>query len=374
MNIHFFLDPLGHYTKMFADRAKILDPDCLIVNTHKSKINHDSVICFNLPGEEFWQWVAGLKNVDRVFFHYYNIHFEKLNAILKTAFPKLVSVWCFWSGDFYALPEFLNDQYFGFSRKFIPFHLKHRANPVRKSLAFIYHKWKNQISYDHKRYIKSFEKIDYFAGLFKSDYENVLAYSGAKMKYVPFAYLSIEQIVGGEINRSHTPKENIVMVGHSANLSLNHYEVLQKLREINYSSLVLIPLSYGDVNYKKKLIEATHDFKLNVKILEEFIPLEDYNKETEKVKCAIFNCSIQIAVGNIVMLLWQGVKLFIHPQSSVYVDLKKWGIILYSTDEITKLALEAGLTEQEVENNRKILLQHLSEEKVKSYCEHLFKL
>lgn len=374
MNVHFFMDPLGYYTKMFTDRAKRIDPDCLIININHSKIKEDQVISFEMTDQYFWEYVDKLKGVKRIFFHYYNIHFEEVNKYLKKKNPELKSVWCFWSGDFYALPEFVEQQYLEFSRKFIPFGLKYRNNPFRKLMAYFYHRLSARNYYDHNRFIRSFDNIDYFVGIFESDYQNVVNYSHAKMTYIPFAYLSVEQAMGDDLKDAGAIEGNTIMVGHSANMSLNHYEVLKQLEAINSKNEILLPLSYGDERYKKALIEAVKYMKINVFTIDEFMPLDDYNQRIAGVKYAIFNCNIQLAVGNIILLLWRGVKIFIDPRSSVFIDMRKWGMILYPLSEISLDSLSSPLSDHEIQHNRMVLKKHLSEEKVTDYYTNIFNL
>ncbi len=159
------------------------------------------------------------------------------------------------------------------------------------------------------------------------------------------------------------------MINHSADPTLNHFEALEKLNNIKCKSEIWLPLAYGNEIYKADLINSISKFDLNIEILYRFIPLELYNLKLKEIGIAIFNIKIQQAFGNIVPLIWLGVKVFLSKESSIYLDLKNKGINIYNIDEISTENLQ-NLDFDKIYENRKILMSILSEEKVNEYLQN----
>jgi hypothetical protein len=211
--------------------------------------------------------------------------------------------------------------------------------------------------------LKSFEKIDYFISFLDTDYKFVI--TNKKTKYLKMSYVSIENILGDLYKQEANPGRKI-MINHSADPTLNHFEAIEKLYSIQCEKEIWLPLAYGDEVYKSDLINAISKFELNIEILHNFIPLGQYNLKLKEIGIAIFNIKIQQAFGNIVPLIWLGVKVFLSKESSIYIDFKNKGIHIYEIEEISTKSLQ-NLDFDKITENRKILQSILSEEKVNEY-------
>lgn len=365
MDIHFFMDPLGYYSSKFAERAFTITPGCRIININVPKSLHEKIDYYDGFTKELKEEVLKLK-VDRVYFHFYNATFEYVNKLIKSKNPACKSYWFFWSGEFYNLPELSHLQYLDFSTayinrtKFKHYWLKNAAKYVLKSLY-------DKTIYLKSSFFKSFQLIDYFVCTFKEEYMNVKEYAKCSFEYKHFAYLSTDQTLGDLKDQDFLNDGKTIMIGHSSNPCLNHYEIIVKLNEIKCNSNILLPLSYGDLDYKDYLLDHIRGFKLNIERMEEFVDLDSYNRKLSAVTFAVFNSPIQIAFGNVISLLWMGVKIFFHEKSSLYIELKRMGMIVFSTEQITYDEITSPFSREQKLLNREKLEEYLSENKVLEY-------
>jgi len=133
MNLHFFMDPFGHYSCHFAERLRQIDStNNLIVNINEAKINDPRIIYFKNYNHELKNWIDEQKNIKRVYFHYHNPIFQEINKKFKKKNPAIISTWVFWGGDFYSLPEFNSAKYLKFSAQFSAGSYLQRSNKLDK--------------------------------------------------------------------------------------------------------------------------------------------------------------------------------------------------------------------------------------------------
>lgn len=369
MDIHFFMDPLGYYSSKFAERAFTITPGCRIININHAKNCHEKIEYYDGFTKELKAEILKAK-VDRVYFHFYNATFEYANKLIKSKNPSCKSYWFFWSGEFYNLPELSHLQYLDFSTEYIN-RTKTSHNGLKNVAKFILKNLYDQTIYLKSSFLKSFKLIDYFVCTFYEDYVNVKAYAKSTFAYKYFAYLSTDQTLGALKEQDFRNDGKTIMVGHSSNPSLNHFEIIEKLSEIQCNSNILLPLSYGDMEYRTYLLENISRFRLRIESLEEFLDLESYNQKLSAVTFAVFNSPIQIAFGNVISLLWMGVKIFIHEKSSLYMELKRMGVIVFSTNQITYNEITEPLSGEQKLFNREKLEEYLSESKVLEYYKEI---
>ena len=167
--------------------------------------------------------------------------------------------------------------------------------------------------------------------------------------FEPAAYLEVKHHSGTKI-----------LVGNSADPSNNHKEVLDKLKPYKGNDIkIFCPLSYGNQEYAAKVI----DYGKSI-FGEKFVPMTDflerdkYLQFLQEIDVAIFNHKRQQAMGNILMLLGYGKKVFIRKESTLMGLFNSNGIAIFDSDIINI----DKLSQQLAESNRKIILDCFSEE------------
>ena len=78
-------------------------------------------------------------------------------------------------------------------------------------------------------------------------------------------------------------------------------------------------------------------------------------------------------MGNIVVALYLGAKVFMSGKSPLYEDLTGRGLIIFKLEDITQESLDTPLSRMQKDNNRKILVSSNSWERLKEITYNLFK-
>lgn len=384
MNLHIFQDSIGHYASQTYERLRKIDTEGrenLFINLTDqidgTKI--EGVVQFNRNWPDVLHFINKIDDLNRVYFHCYNHYSQYLLRQIRKVNKDVLFVWIFWSGEFYNLPEFLPEIYLGYSQQFIPPIYTGFWKKI-KSKVFNFREWAFQRPYYiHRNFIRSFNKIGFFAGVLQEDYNTIINYSGAKMKYTQFAYLSYDQFVKKDLvlpAEYKQPNKFKLMINHSGDPTLNHFDVFERLENISYSGEIVLPLAYGDEKYMAEIKDyANTQWKDRVIFWDTFSRPEEYVKKQEYIDFAVFNSKIQQGFGNIIALLWFGVKIFFREENSIYIDFKRWGIKVFSIQsDFTEEHLVSRLSEEEIEQNRVILKKYLSNDVVNGYYKSLIEL
>jgi hypothetical protein len=104
--------------------------------------------------------------------------------------------------------------------------------------------------------LKAANRINYFGVLYQEEYDLLMSRNilnlGAKL--VRFTYYPIEFIFKDVEHLKIS--SNSILVGNSASISNNHLEAFELVKLFNLTNRkIVVPLSYGDSNYAKKIIK-----------------------------------------------------------------------------------------------------------------------
>lgn len=146
-----------------------------------------------------------------------------------------------------------------------------------------------------------------------------------------------------------------ILVGNSATPTNNHIEIFSKLEFFKTHNInIIIPLSYGDENYKNKIINLSKNiFKDKITFLTEFLPYTEYLEILKNIDIAIFGHERQQATANIIQLLGFGKKVFLNKKSTLYdyFNKKDFKIFDFQNFNIDKLSDEALFKNQNLAKN-----------------------
>jgi hypothetical protein len=185
---------------------------------------------------------------------------------------------------------------------------------------------------------------------------------------VQFAYVSFQQLINDKTLMASRSGYK-VMINHSSDPTLNHHEVLMTLKEKNIKNTIYLPLAYGNIEYAKDVTSIAKSlFGKQVQIQDEFIDKHAYTEQFLDIGFAIFNNKVQQGLGNLIPLLWLGVKVFLREKNSVYLDLKQWGMFIYTIEnDLKNEEFVESLNSAQVAHNRAVLRERLSDEVVDKY-------
>jgi hypothetical protein len=106
--------------------------------------------------------------------------------------------------------------------------------------------------------------------------------------------------------------------------------------------------------------------------LTDFLPLKEYESKVANCKIAILNHRRQQGLGTAMLLLWQGAKLFLSQDSTVFDYFKRIGVSVFSIEHDLYEGSTGCLTElseDEIIRNRKILREEFSKNSVMAQAE-----
>ncbi|BDX39350.1 hypothetical protein CYCD_27050 [Tenuifilaceae bacterium CYCD] len=183
-----------------------------------------------------------------------------------------------------------------------------------------------------------------------------------------FTYVLMEDFVGNDFLDSRCEKNGNILIGNSSSFSSNHADIFYKLKDSDYlnKTTVYVPLSYGNKIY------ANHVAKVGKKILgNSFLPLtkfiaqKEYHKILLSCSCVIMNHNRQQALGNIIVALWLGSKVYLKEGTSTFQYFKNLGIYIYSIendlDSHNQNSFES-LSDEQLITNREILMKVFGKE------------
>jgi len=150
-----------------------------------------------------------------------------------------------------------------------------------------------------------------------------------------FQEKAIEKILKEENEQIY--KSIRVIVGNSATESNGHLEAFKMLEKYKeYPIEIFCPLSYGDMEYAKKVISIGKEI-----FDEKFIPIVDYMEKEDYLRflrsmdVGIYNCNRQQALGNIYALLKFGKKVYLQENTSMWKQIHEYdNILVYSLSKL----------------------------------------
>lgn len=293
-------------------------------------------------------------NFDFIVIHCLNNFWYELILALS---PEVKVVWIGWGYDYYDLIDI---------NLFLPLTLK-----LKGGEGFI-EIFKKKLRKNKKLKLKKkvVERIDYFCPVLESEFYVIKnKYNWFRFpKYIDFNYGSIdvdftkgfsEELVNG----------NSILVGNSATYENNHLDVFEILNKINKNDLkLIIPLSYGDEDYKDKIIKTCDEIVGNEKkqYLVNYMSIEDYVDIIRSCGNVIMGHLRQQALGNILIMLFLGAKIFLYKENPIYLYLISSGFKVYSIEQLLlePELLEIPLCDNDIACNKRNLEKLWSE---KSY-------
>jgi len=215
------------------------------------------------------------------------------------------------------------------------------------------------------------KKIGHIITYIKGDYELIKKWYHSKAKYHEcFMYLSnvyenrnFKQKTGDAIN---------ILVGNSAAETNNHLILLEKLAKHKDNNIkIFVPLMYGNKEDYINLVisKGKEIFKEKFIPLTEFMPEEKYLEFLSNMDIGIFGHNRQQGMGNVIQLLGMGKKVYINDQATPWDLFRSLGVTIYSINEDFNFYLDR----EKLENNKKIIENYFTKERLKIQWEQIFK-
>ncbi|EHO08782.1 hypothetical protein HMPREF9714_02153 [Myroides odoratimimus CCUG 12901] len=340
---------INSHKKKFSNL--IYENTYLFLLDSKEIINADKdVLYINVNSSELKQYIQGCWNYDMIvtngLSYYQALFINKLDKEFKNIYWSFFGTEVYSDNLFFARNSLLDSETYIYYKK----------NWLYRGLQSIYHLrflFIGKRGY-RKEIRNAMKRCGYF--LWYSFEEFQFISSKVNIKFpsfiqLPFLNLSFEY-------NKYVKKEKNILVGNSGSEYNNHIDLFYKIDSCTkdgWDYKVLVPFSYGyTYNYKRKIDRELSSLNLDINLLTEFIPYEEYISNFEKATTAIYPSFRQMGLGNIIMCMQCGVKVYLSVKNPTYSWLIKHNFLVYSIENCLKLDIEndsLSLTEDEIMSN-----------------------
>lgn len=362
INLHFFVDEkvVSRCIKNFEDvlphqnRYIIVIPDRDYQLKHV-KVQNEQIFAVTYGSEEFYKAVGDLRQYRHVIIHL--LTWEMFQ--FASEHPEGHFTWVTWGSDLYSDLLEVRGYKLYYDKKAI---YKYQGR----------NKWYKRLGratlgkfYEYKRMrvkVKALKNISRICTT-PGDYRLLMEYF-PEAQHLERArlggYYPLDAMISKSLLESRVVGQNII-VGNSAYGHGNHVEVFQKLRSIDLTGRkVIVPLSYGDMP-EYIMEEGKRILGEHFEPIVDFMPLDEYNKLLLSSSVFIYGNYRQAAVGNIVVALYVGGKVFLDEKNPLLQMYRDSGCIIFSIDELPE-KINYELTEEEIETNKNAVIKNNSYE------------
>lgn len=321
--------------------------------------NHRNVVKCNPDSKCFWENLGKISQYDKIIIHYLSSDIARF--ICKISHPSIY--WIEWGGDLYN--GLLSRRGFQlYYDKDIEWKiLGHRMPKFLFNMYWGINSWKS-----NKLFMRAIKKIRYFVpDSMYDEYPLLMNYYPElnHLQYRGFFYYPIDEVLGENYNSRYSKDKNII-VGNSASLTGNHSEVFQLLSNLDlFNRKVIVPLSYGPKLYVDYVVERGEKLLQDrFEPIVNYMSLQDYNTLLESANIFIYNNYRQEAVGNILVALYLGGKVFLNKRNPLLKFYKSIGLHLFEIDDLYAPDAFASLSSDSIEENRSLLMKTYSRERL----------
>lgn len=200
-------------------------------------------------------------------------------------------------------------------------------------------------------------RIDYMSTVLPSEYEMLSQLEGFHAEYFPFQYAFKDDFSYGDMYDN----ADKILLGNSATETNNHLDIIALLNKRNIKNECILPCSYGSSEYLQKLKQSLLGHHKNLRIIENFLPQAEYATLLCSCRVGIFGHLRQQAVGNILICMLHGSKVYLYRDSIAYKYFSKAGYYVYTIeDDLTEENVNTLMTKKERELNRKLALKQFT--------------
>lgn len=164
-------------------------------------------------------------------------------------------------------------------------------------------------------------KINYLTTVLPTEFSLIKTEFNLKAAFVPYNYDSLNQLLAND--KEYELGGNI-LIGNSATPSNNHLDVFDKLKAMDHK--IIVPLNYGENYYQRLIIKkGSEKFGAKFKPLTSFMPFGEYQEIVLSCNTMVMHHIRQQGLGNILLALFVGIRVFLNPKSTTYSYFKQIG-------------------------------------------------
>lgn len=278
-----------------------------------------------------------------IIIHGLNSEFLKYFIIKNKKFIPVI--WIGWGFDYFNY--FKGILYKDKTRELIvEFDLTSKKNVENKFLPFLKKKANDK---------EVINKINFFAPVLENEFEIITEFfPNQPISFIDWNYLTLEDdIIKGFENSLIEGSD--MLFGNSANPLNNHLDGFDEIMDFKfYFDNIICPLSYGDKINKERVKNLGSElFGARFIPISDFLDYPDYVKYLLSCKYVFVNSLRQLAMGNIVLMLYLGSYIILDRRNPVYVFFKNKGVEVFSIED----AKAGNLPKINLQSTRKILIE-----------------
>ncbi len=190
-------------------------------------------------------------------------------------------------------------------------------------------KWRTDFNNEIK---KAISRIDFFLGLSKTEYIFLKEYWSDLPTFmqIPFSTIKTKEL-------ENKVKSNNIIIGNNRSPYNNIIDILELIEKCEnkdkYSFNMMF--NYGSNNiYTNEVREKALKIK-NIKVIENFIPFDEYQKFYMSIDALVLNGYRQMAMRAIFESLSSGVKVYLNKKNVILQWLKEEGFLIFSIEDFS---------------------------------------
>lgn len=334
---------IDHVIEMFEEAAPNKNVYFIELSKGQEQLTYIKSKCKNIiaastESEAFENILRNLSTYDSIILH--NFYNEYKQKVVEHAPANIYFHWMSWGADIYQyVPDLRKKLYFNEKTKSSKKGknangvIGDAINWLAPNLWYKYYLQPRGLA-DPNYYRKLVQKINSVSTVLPNEVRLIRKFFHKKIAYYPFKYITIE---GSKLNdQSPICTQNNFMIGNSANTTSNHIDAFLKIKEF-VNEKVYVPLSYGgEINRDIIISKGYEMFGKQFYPLVEFMPIQEYNTIIGQCGNVIMNHKRQQAIGNIIIALWYGARVFLNMENPAFSFLKSKGIIIFKMSEVRK--------------------------------------
>jgi dTDP-N-acetylfucosamine:lipid II N-acetylfucosaminyltransferase len=276
-------------------------------------------------------------NYEFIFVYFLNFGKVKFINYLDCKDPKVI--WFFYGAELYNNIAIINFVLSDDTKRILGVYWKSKSILyLKETIRVIKYALKGKLT-PNKEFLKAVKRIDYFAWYSKEEYDFLLK----KCKIVLPKFLQLNIKLTLPIKEPLIKHDCKILIGNSRDPLNNHIDVINILKSIEYKGNISFPFSYGEKKkYSNYIRLIVSNSKLAIELIEDFMPYNHYLNFVGQHSTAIFNSYRQMGLGNILVALWSGLKIYLSLKNPTYQWLKNLGFIIFSIEEDLLLDLKSN--------------------------------
>jgi dTDP-N-acetylfucosamine:lipid II N-acetylfucosaminyltransferase len=315
---------------------------------------------------KYWEIVGDINQYEAVIIHL--LTKNKCQFISKYKNTDTSFVWILWGADLYNFLTTKGYKLYLWKPSFLKFKLRWTfKDTINNFIRGLGDRIRGRETLS-SLYENAYLRIDHCGIFNKGDFKLLKDYVKTEAKWHWFNYYPIDNILGKDLLSKKINGDNII-VGNSGSNSGNHVPAFELLKKLNPKGRkIIVPLSYGNPLYCELVIEKGTEILGNSFVpIKDFMPLQEYNNLLCSANIVIMPQLRQEAVGNILISLFLGAKVYLYEENNLYEYFTTIGVKVFSIKkDLTSSNIKAfdPLSVDDQLNNRNIILSEFNEERI----------